>query len=261
MTIKTDFVLSAKEFDFVWTQLELGRMPYPVDVPSNGATMEDRAKMRAETFEVLRDKGVLRGDRLDPDLADLLRVLAAPSVSVDTVGFDDGPLRGLAASDGSQAALVALHGDTLSFAAIRPTALATSIVEVLPPGEAGARPAISVPHQAMQKAVNGDVDDDDPFGDGDERDILIGNGVSYEDATTLIELADRRTRGGQFGVTTVSRATRTRAGTRSRSKTMITWFDSTDGRYLMVHDGTWLSLAPADNGRIANRIAELLRTA
>jgi EspG family len=258
MTIKTDFVLSTREFDFVWAQLELGRMPYPVDVPSIGATMEERGRLRAETFDGLRDKGLLRGDRLDPDLSDLLKVLAAPSVSVDTVGYDEGPIRGLAASDGSQAALVALHGDALSFAAIRPTSLAASIVEVLPPGEAGSGPAISVPHQAMQKAVNGD--DDDPFGDGDERDILISNGVSEDHATKLIELADRRVRGGQFGITTVSKATRIRAGARTRSKTMITWFDTSDGRYLMVHDGTWLSLAPADAGRIAHRINELLRT-
>jgi hypothetical protein len=259
MSIKTDFVLSTREFDFVWSHLELGRMPYPVDVPSIGATMKERATLRAETFDGLRDKGLLRGERLDPDLADLLRVLAAPSVSVDTVGFGDGPIRGLAASDGSKATLVALYGDTLSFASIRPTALATSIVEVLPPGDAGSRPAISLPHQALQKAVDGD--DDDPFGDGTERDILISNGVSDEDATTLVELADRRIGGGQFGLTTVSRPTRTRPGARTRSKTMITWFDTGEGRYLMVHDGDWISLAPADAGRIAHRINELLRTA
>jgi hypothetical protein len=259
MTIKTDFALSTREFDFLWAHLGLGRMPYPVDVPSAGTTIQERARLREQTFEGLRDKGLLRDERLEPDLADLLRVLAAPTVSVDTVGFGDGPLRGLVASDGSRAALVALYGDTLSFAEIRPTALATSIVDVLPPGDAGSRPAISLPYQALQKAVNGD--DDDPFGDGDERDILISNGLSDEDATTLVELADRRVRGGQFGVTTLRPPTRTRPGARTRSKTMVTWFDTADGRYLMVHDGAWISLAPADAGRIAHRINELLRTA
>ncbi|MET0132805.1 MAG: ESX secretion-associated protein EspG [Kibdelosporangium sp.] len=259
MTIKTDFVLSAREFDFVWTALDLGRLPYPIDVPSVGETVEERSRLRDETFDALRGKGLLRGDRPDPDLADLLRVLAAPKVSVDTVGYANEAIRGLAASDGSLAALVALRGDVLSFAAIRTTALATSIVDVLPPGEPGVRPAISLPQQALQRAVDGD--DDDPFGDGDERDILVGNGVNEQDATTLIELAERRTSGGQFGVTTTSQATRVRAGTRTRSKTIITWFDTGEGRYLMVNDGTWISLAPADAARIANRINELLRTA
>jgi hypothetical protein len=250
VTVTTDYQLSTREFDFLWEHLELGRMPYPMDVPSNGATLEERAEMRAET---------MAGLRFDSRLADLLRVLAVPTVSVDTVGFGDGPIRGLAATDGNLGVLVAIGGDTLSFAAIRPTALARSIVEVLPDGEAGPGHAISVPHQAMQRAADGE--DDDPFGDGDEREILVSNGVNGEDATMLVELADRRIRGGQFGVTTTSRATSVRAGARTRAKTMITWFDTAEGRYLMVHDGTWISIAPADAGRIAHRVEELIRTA
>ncbi len=249
-TVTVDYQLSAREFDFLWEHLELGRMPYPIDVPSNGATLEERAQLRAET---------MAGLRFDTRFTDLLRVLAAPTVSVDTVGFGDGPIRGLAATDGTFGTLVAIDGDTLSFAAIRPTSLATSIVEVLPPGEPGTGHAISLPQQAMQRAVDGE--DDDPFGDSDEHSILISNGVSDQDATMLVELADRRIRGGQFGVTTTSRATSVRAGARTRSKTMITWFDTSAGRYLMVHDGTWISIAPADAGRIVHRIDELLRTA
>ena len=37
-TVSVDYQLSAREFDFLWEHLELGRMPYPIDVPSNGAT-------------------------------------------------------------------------------------------------------------------------------------------------------------------------------------------------------------------------------
>jgi hypothetical protein len=262
MSIEPDFALTAREFDFVWAHLELGDMPYPIDVPGNGATQSERARLRAETFDGLRDKGFLRDERLDPDLAGLLRVLAAPTVSIDTVGYGAGPIRGLAASDGGQAALAAVSDETVAFAAIRPTSLATSIVALLPPGDAGSGIAISLPRQALRRAVDGGSDDeaDDPFDTGDERDILMANGVSDEDATSLIELADRRVRGGQFGVTTVSRPTRLRPGTPTRATTMITWFDTGDGRYLMVHDGAWVSLAPADAGRIAHRIDELLRT-
>lgn len=255
-----DFELTAREFDFVWSHLGLAEMPYPVDVPSNGATVEERARLRAETFESLRFKGILHdGERVTPGLVDLLRVLAEPVTSVDTVGYGEGPIRGLAASDGTTGALVSLVDGVLAFAAIRPTALATSIVEVLPPGQAGSGMAFRVPRQALHKAASGE-DEDDPFGGGDERDILMANGVNDEDATKLVELADRRVRGGQFGVTRTGRATRLRQGTRTRAKTMITWFDTGDGRYLMVQDGAWVSLAPADGTRIAHRIDELLRT-
>jgi ESX secretion-associated protein EspG len=250
MTITPDHELSAREFDFLWEELELGRMPFPLDVPSNGTTMEERAEIRAKT---------MTGFKPDPRLADLLRILAAPAVSIDTVGFGDGPIRGLAASDGKQAVLASVKDDMLAFAEIRPTSLPYSIVEILPSGEPGTGNAISVPHQALQRAVSGD--DDDPFGDGDERDILVSNGVNDDDATMLLELAERRVRGGQFGITTSTRATHVRAGTRTRSKTMVTWFDTGEGRYLMVHDGAWVSIAPADAGRIAHRIDEVLRTA
>jgi hypothetical protein len=256
-----DFELTNREFDFVWHHLGLGEMPYPVDVPMGGVTMEERAELREKTFESLRFKGILReGDRVTPGLAELLRVLAEPKVSVDTVGYGEGPIRGLVASDGGTAVVASLANGAVAFASIRPTALATSIVEVLPPGGAGSGVAIRVPHQALRKAASGE-DEDDPFGGGDDRDILMANGMSDEDATTLIELAERRVRGGQFGVTTTGRATRTKAATRTRAKTMITWFDTGEGRYLMVHDGAWVSLVPADGARIAHRIEELLRKA
>lgn len=257
MTVTPDYELTEREFDFLWAHLDLPEMPYPVDVPGNGTTVEERARLRDETFDGLRDKGVLRGDRVVPRLADLLAVLAAPTRSVDTVGYGDGPIRGLAASDGGTAALVALSSGVLAFAAIRPTSLATSIVGVLPPGEAGPGMPISLPRQALRTAVEGD--DDDPFG-GDERDVLMAHGLSDEDAAALVDLADRRVRGGQFGVTTTGRPTRLGRGSRLRSQTVITWFDTGEGRYLAVHDGAWLSLAPADGGRIAHRIDELLRT-
>ncbi|MCT2585517.1 ESX secretion-associated protein EspG [Actinophytocola gossypii] len=259
MTVEPDFELTQREFDFVWAHLGLGPMPYPVDVPSNGETKEDRARLRDETFDVLRDKGVLHDERVQPALADLLFVLAAPTVSVDTVGFLERPIRGIAAADRTQGVLVALADDRLSFAAIRPTALAASIVEVLPAGEAGPGLAISLPHQAMRRAVDGD--DDDPFGGGEERDVLVANGVSEDDASTVIELAERRVGGGQFGITTTGRASRIGPGSRVRATTMVTWFDTNEGRYLMVHDGAWVSVAPADGGRIANRIDVLLQTA
>ena len=259
MITRTVFALSGQEFDFLWEHLNLGRMPYPVDVPGNGATVAERNRLRTQTFDGLRDKGLLHEDRLDPDLAGLLRVVADPTVCVDTVGFGDGPIRGLVASDGAIAAMAAFEGGTLSLSAIRPTSLATSIVELLPPGEAGPGHAMSLPHKALQRAADGE--DDDPFGDGDDRDILVANGVGYDDATTLVELAEGRVRGGQFGLTTVSRPSRVRAGVRTRNQTVISWFDTANGRYLMVYDGAWVSLAPADAGRIAHRIEELLRVA
>lgn len=258
MTIATQFTLSAAEFEFLWEHLHLGRIPYPLEVPVGGITMAERAGLRASTLDGMRGKGLLHDERPDPDLADLLRVLAAPTVSVDTVGFGDGPIRGLAASDGSHAALAALHDGTLSFATIRPTSLATSIVEVLPAGDAGSGHAVSLPYKTMKGTADWE---DDPFGDGDEHAMLVAGGVSDKDATLLLELAGRRVRGGQFGLTTTGPPTRLGPGARLRSATVITWFDTPDGRYLMVYDDDWVSIAPADAARIAHRVDDLIRSA
>ena len=54
--------------------------------------------------------------------------------------------------------------------------------------------------------------------------------------------------GGQFGVSRGS----------ERASTLVTWFDTHQGRYLMVSQGAWLSISPADNRRIEHRLAEVL---
>lgn len=130
---------------------------------------------------------------------------------------------------------------------IRPTALAMSAVGVLPPGEPGQQRAISVPADALAKAL--EEDEDDPFGGDVEEDVaLVKAGLSPQDAATVLELANTRRAGGQFGV---SRGTR-------RATTIVTWFDTHQGRYLMVSAGSWLSIAPADNKRIEHRLADVV---
>ncbi len=39
---------------------------------------------------------------------------------------------------------------------------------------------------------------------------------------------------------------------------VINWFDTHQGRYLMVNSEGWLSLSPTDNDRIATRINAVL---
>jgi hypothetical protein len=40
--------------------------------------------------------------------------------------------------------------------------------------------------------------------------------------------------------------------------TLVSWFDTAEGRYLMVLQDDWLSVAPADNARIEHRLAQVL---
>src|SRR2546430_589291 len=108
---------------------------------------------------------------------------------------------------------------------------------------------MSVQSSALAAAIDPD-EDDDPFADDDmdERTALKRAGVSNEDASALLDLADNRVAGGQFGISHHGR----------REPTLVTWFDTHQGRYLMVSEDSWLSFAPADNDRIERRVATVL---
>jgi hypothetical protein len=257
MSISPDFVLTTREYEVLWSALDLGRMPYPLDVPSHGVTGPERARVVEDARRSLRERGLLHGDRFDADLEAALRVLADPNVSVDAVGYAGGPLRGLAAADRGGAVLAAVDNDHLALAVIRPTALAASVVQVMPSGRPGRGQAMSVSYDALRRAVAPDEADYDPFAEDLERDALLRAGVPAADADTLLDLANNRVAGGQFGVNGADR----RRGTTHRAATLVTWFDTHRGRYLMVREDGWLSLSPADDQRITARIDELLAAA
>lgn len=249
--IEPQYLLTTRQLDVLWHHLGLGRLPYPLDVPSLGATGEERARLRAEVLAELGEP--------DERLVELLRLLADHRVSVDAVAHIQRPLRALAAANGDRAVLAIIDSGKVGLVEIRPTALAREIVEVLPEGTAGPGNALSLRLETLSAAVAlqdelQEDDEDDPWGSSevDERTALQKAGLSREDAAAVSELAANRVAGGQFGVSVGGGYRSTRAGT------LITWFDTHQGRYLMVREDGWLSLAPTDNDRIATRIASVL---
>jgi hypothetical protein len=250
--IAPDFVLSAREFDILWDGLGLGPKPYPLDVPSVGRTVAERAEAAEQVYRDLAERGLVTGREPDERLAGQLRLLARHDVSVDAVGHIDGPLRAVAAGDGQHGVLAAFGEDQLWLVGIRPTALAASIVAVLPTNQAGPGRSLSVPYQAMAAAVKPTTyDDPHAFASTDDehaRITMVKAGLSTRDAAELAELAGNRQAGGQFGVSHRQR----------RSPVVVTWFDTLRGRYLGVRDGEWVSFTPADNDRLTARIDRTL---
>ncbi|WP_434445046.1 ESX secretion-associated protein EspG [Lentzea sp. E54] len=251
--ITPEFLLSTREFEVLWQTLRLGRMPYPLDVPSEGATESDVKALRDKTIAGLRERGIADDVRLE----DLLRLLDDHEVSVDAVAGLGRTIRALAASNGRQAVLAVIDGEQVGLAEIRPTGLAREIVRVLPEGVAGPGNSLSVRLETLQQAValqeaEQDEDSEDPWGAADEelddRGALLKAGLSAQDAKQMDELAANKVAGGQFGVT----------HGRSRADVVINWFDTHQGRYLMVRSDGWLSLSPTDNDRIAARIDTVL---
>jgi hypothetical protein len=252
--ITPEYLLSPREFEVLWRTLRLGRMPYPLDVPSEGATEQELKALQTRTLDGLRERGLAGDDRLE----DLLRLLDRHDVSVDAVLGLDRTVRALAAACGEQAVLAIIDGDRVGLAEIRPTGLAREIVRVLPEGEPGPGNAMSVRAEtvrqaaALREAEPDDDESDDPWGAADDElddsQALQKAGLSAQDARQLGELAANRVAGGQFGVTHGHR----------RADVVINWFDTHQGRYLVVSSDGWLSLSPTDNDRIATRIAAVL---
>ncbi|MFI6094449.1 ESX secretion-associated protein EspG [Lentzea sp. NPDC051213] len=250
--ITPEYLLSPREFDVLWHELRLGRMPYPLDVPSEGDTEQERRVLRDKTLEELRGRGLADDDRL----MDYLRLLGDHEVSVDAVAGLDRTVRALAVSHRGQAVLAIIDDDRIGLLEIRETGLAREIVRVLPDGEAGPGTAMNVRVDTLQQAVvlqeaeEAADSEDDLWGDDelDDRQALQSAGLSAQDARQMSELTANRVAGGQFGIT--------RGHT--RSNVVINWFDTHQGRYLMVNSDGWLSLSPTDNSRIATRIDAVL---
>ena len=253
MSAVPDCALTAAEFDLVLADLGLGRPPFPLEVPSRGATAAERAELTAAAYRSLAERGLATGGRLHERPAELLRLLAAPAVSIDVVGHAGGPFRALAAADSRQAVLARIDADELQLTEIRPTALARAAVDVLPPGEPGpARTPQPFRRELLERVLSEDDEVADPFGgDLDDETALERAGMPAADAAALVELAEDRRGGGQFGV---SRGP-------VRASTLVTWFDTGGGRYLMTTENAWISIAPADDARIAQRLADVLSAA
>jgi hypothetical protein len=248
--------LSTVEYDVLWSQLGLGRMPYPLGVPSVGFLAEERAGFIAQAWEGLAERGLAEGTHLDEEVAELLRLLAHPALSVDVLGDVGEPLRALAVRDGDAAAVAMLNGAGLTLSAIHHTALSSSLTGLLPYAEPGPGHAFTFPHGVLRAALADEADEDVFFG-GDEHDVLVRAGMGAGDARLLAELVDARRHGGQFGINSRHRS----RGVMVREPTLVTWLDTAAGRYLVVREQDWVSVTPTGADRIATRLDQLLARA
>ncbi|TCO58055.1 ESX secretion-associated protein EspG [Actinocrispum wychmicini] len=237
--------LSLPALDMLWEDMKLGTFPFPLEIRSHGETVEERIRIKTAVYSDLERRGLVRGRRPEPELEDVLRLLARPTISIDAVAMVDmagEPTKAMVVATGRHA-LLAVQGDlTVTLTSVRETALTSSIVEVLPHVKAGPGVPVSMP-----------VDDLNARGAHRRPDP--------EDKMKLQRLAAVMqrpvVRAGQFGITV-----RDPHGKATRLPG-ITWFDTDAGRYMNVlraaSDGEeWLTLTPADSGRISHRLSEEL---
>lgn len=222
---RPDYALSSYEFDVLWGQLCVGRVPYPLGVPRTGWPEEQRAVLTDEVYRGLVVRGLVDADRrIDAGLAEFLCLLDSHHVSVDLVGDFGYPVRALAVTDGRAGVLALQAGGELWLDRIRPAELVAAVVGLLPhvtpavPAAGGTSAGPAMP---------------------------CGDGMPWHGLASHCRVA------GRFGIST---------GDGEPMPVLVTWFDIDGVRYLMVRERSRLHVGPADHAEIERRVRALLPT-
>lgn len=251
-------LLTPLELDFLWESFGAGELPYPLELRSHGATMDERAQVRGQVLAGLAQRGVADGrGRPEPHVENFFEILAAAEVSLDSVHLSAPrakPLLAVAAALAGAALLIVQDERGFHFQPVPPDGLTTSIVSLLPAAQRGSEKSITVPLDQLVTATGADFL---------QRRVPAGGGraSSDEDRKALARLqAQPRLRGGQIGANA-----RNRMGGKSRSP-VLSWFDTETGRYFTQatrgHDGRdWITIAPSDAATLRHRLGEMVSTA
>ncbi|MDV6011421.1 ESX secretion-associated protein EspG [Haloechinothrix sp. LS1_15] len=267
-------------FDFLWESAGLGELPYPLRVPSHGATVAERTALRHRVDEQLRAEGVRDSyGRLDPTVGYWLMLLARASMSIDTLHVPEvgaAPVAGIAASDGQGGVLAVQDSEGIRLRSIYQDGAVTEIVNLLPPSSRGAERSVTisaadaartaaVPATAAGGAVRSAAERQEGglaerlgFGRRSSSHPKLSErtaGDQRQDYARLV--AQPRLRGGQLAANA-----RDEFGARRRSP-VLAWFDTASGRYLSLartgQDGhRWLTVSPADTRTLRTRLGELV---
>lgn len=282
---------SPMTFDFLWEDMRIGEHPYPLRVPSHGATVNERRSLRNRVEAELRAQGLKDGrGNVAPMVENWFHTLARGVLAIDAAHipeFKKPMITALAASNGQEAVLAVQDADGIWMRSIPSEGLATEIIQLLPQSERGTERSITMsrsealrtgPSTASLPSRSERERTESQEKPGDEKGGLFGlrkklapqpvvesrprrslsektTGNPREDYAQL--LAQPRLRGGQIGVTA-----RDEQGMKHRSP-VLSWFDTVTGRYLsLIREGPdgheWLTISPADVRTLRTRLSEMV---
>ncbi|MFD9964050.1 ESX secretion-associated protein EspG [Amycolatopsis sp. NPDC058986] len=245
--------VSASAFDILWADLGFARPPDPLCVRSVGGTDAERARIRAEVYRNLGERGLHDGERLEPALEERLGLLAGGEVYLACEALADmtaeTPFRAVTAVRGRDGVLATQPEQTIALTDIGAAEWCSAIVDVLPELSAGPGYGLTLPASSLGEGG------DPVYGERGAR--------SAASAAQLREVLAIQARpvysAGQFSVSV--------RGTDGRVRRAggLTWFDTDVGAYCA---GTspgrggqeWVTVSPVDSQRLVDRIAALLTT-
>lgn len=246
------FVLTTVEFDVLWEQLALGPTPVVLRLVSPGRTWTERREIVAGGWQALRNRGLAGPNGPNPELVQLVHVLAHPARQLEVRAWCGREVRGIAA-EGTGTGVLAVRQDA-TVTLERCSSLPLAITSVLPEQPAGPGRSATVPADALGAALGA-------VGESNLRSELLARDVPDEDASLLARMLDGAQRRAHFSALAADRW-----GVLRRLPQVIGVLEGPRGRYLMTRttgeDGVdWVTFAPVDHRRLRERLSELLQDA
>lgn len=250
------YTLSLAAADILGQTLDVDVRQFPFDIPSVGALQRDRQRIARQVFIDLNRQGLIRHGDIDPELARAFRTLSNYAITIAAMGTVETSRKiyARAATNGETGVLAVKEQESLRLELIRPTALAVTLVGLLPKLTAGPGQSVSITQPGAEPAAH----QDDAFlgsvrANQNAQDQQLRIAASY--------LNRPRTGTGMFTVSGRDR----RTGKQLHGGT-LTWIDTDEGRYLALarppgEDGQVRStFSPADSARLAHQLGEMIES-
>lgn len=252
--MERSFTLSLTAVDIVAQLLGVDIRQFPFDIPSVGRFQEDRTRIARAVFTDLGKRGLLREGGVAPDLERAMRTLSDYVIAVAVMGTveKDRELYARASATGDTGVLAVKEKQTMRFELIRPTALALTLVGLLPKAKAGPGQSVTISSPGAAKHRR-----------AEEGESLFGEvraTAEQQLRAAAAYVSQPRTGTGFFAV-----SGRDRNGRELQAGGLM-WLDTDAGRYLSLsrppdEDGSVSStFSPADSARLTHSLGEMIES-
>ncbi|ALG14162.1 ESX secretion-associated protein EspG [Kibdelosporangium phytohabitans] len=242
------FTLSLAATDILAEALGVECRRYPFQLPGIGDFVDDRVRIANAVFADLSRRGLVRGEQLNPAVADGLRLMSRYRVAIAVMGTldDESGLYARVSADGERGLLVIQEGQMFRFEFVRPESLARTAVSLLPRLRPGHGQSVTVNAKSVATEEKRE---------GFAREVRPARTTSQAQLIAAQEMLRKvRTGAGYFVVSAMDRS-----GRETRAPG-LSWLDTEDGRYMaQAHpDDGGGTFAPADTVRLVQQLEDLM---
>lgn len=248
--MRETFTLSLAALDILAEAVGVDPRQYPFQLPGIGDFVEDRIRIAQAVFADLGRRGLIRNERLDPDVAEGLRLMSHYQVAIAVMGTldDESGLYARVSAGDDQGMLVIQEGQMFRFEFIRPQSLARTAVSLLPrlkPGHGQSVTIAATSSKPVEKEEHR----------GFARPLRPARTASQSQLLAAQEMLRKpRTGAGYFVVSAMDSR-----GRESRAPG-LSWLDTEEGRYMaQAHpESGGGTFAPADTIRLVQQLEDLI---